>query len=57
MISGFLLSMGLWQFVLAPHFGYEVTLADNFQLTLIFTLVSIVRSYLWRRLFNWLQHR
>lgn len=49
--SGFLLSLLLWQFVVAPAFGYEVTMSTNLVLTSIFTVTSVVRGYLWRRFF------
>ena len=51
--SGFIVAMLVWQLIAAPLFGYEVTLYDNFWLTMIFTVVSVVRSYFWRRLFNY----
>ena len=51
--SGFIVAMVVWQLLVAPLFGYEVTLTDNFWLTLIFTVVSIIRSYIWRRIFNY----
>ena len=50
--SGFIVAMLVWQLIAAPLFGYKVTLYDNFWLTMIFTVVSMVRSYFWRRLFN-----
>lgn len=49
--SGFILSVLIWQFIAAPMFGYDVTIEDNLILTSIFTVVSIVRGYLWRRFF------
>lgn len=49
--SGFILSLIVWQTV-GPWFGYEVTLTDNLGITSIFTAVSVLRSYLWRRYFN-----
>ena len=49
--SGFILSMIIWQAIAGPLFGYEITLTQNLGLTSIFTVVSIVRSYLWRRFF------
>lgn len=52
-VTGFFVSMAVWQLIAAPLFGYEVTIADNFALTSIFTAVSIARGYLFRRLFNW----
>lgn len=51
--SGFIVAMLVWQLIAAPLFGYEVTLYDNFWLTMIFTVVSVIRSYFWRRLFNY----
>ncbi len=50
--SGFLLSMAIWQLIANPLYGYDVTLIENFGLTTIFTVVSLFRSYLWRRFFN-----
>jgi hypothetical protein len=55
--SGFLLSMVLWQFVVAPAFGYAVTLTTNFWLTSIFTVTSVLRGYAWRRFFARGLHR
>lgn len=49
--SGFILSLIIWQ-TAGPLFGYEVTLTDNLGITSIFTVVSITRSYCWRRFFN-----
>lgn len=49
--SGFIVSLLLWQAV-GPLLGYEVNLADNLTITTIFTVVSIIRGYLWRRYFN-----
>ena len=57
MSSGFLLSLFVWQVIVAPLFGYEVTFADNLALTSIFTVISIARSYAWRRFFNAELHR
>jgi len=51
--SGFILSMITWQVVANPMFGYDVSLLDNVALTSIFTSISLVRSYVWRRIFNW----
>lgn len=50
--SGFIVAMFVWQFVAAPLYGYEVTLVDNVGLTAIFTVVSIARSFVWRRFFE-----
>lgn len=50
--SGFVLALLLWQLVVAPLWGYEVTMLDNLGITTIFTVASVVRSYVWRRYFN-----
>lgn len=50
--SGFIVAMLVWQLAVAPLWGYEVTLLDNLGLTTIFTVVSMLRTYLWRRLFE-----
>jgi membrane protein implicated in regulation of membrane protease activity len=49
--SGFVLSLVVGQLVY-PMFGFPVSVGANVQITLIFTVISIVRSYLWRRWFN-----
>lgn len=43
--------------VVLPLFGYQVTVGDAFGIGLVFTAISIVRSYLIRRMFNSILHR
>lgn len=50
--SGFVLSLIVWEFVIEPLFGIEKSLRENIGITGIFTVISIVRGYIWRRLFN-----
>ena len=38
--------------IILPIFGYTPTLWDNFQIGLLYTVVSIARSYIVRRWFN-----
>ena len=38
--------------IILPIFGYTPTLWDNFQIGLLYTVVSIARSYIIRRWFN-----
>lgn len=50
--------VGYWIAVLAqiaifPLFGIRIGLADNMAIGLLFTVVSLLRSYWLRRLFNW----
>jgi hypothetical protein len=55
-LSGFVLSffVGLY---LYPLFGFPVSPGQNLVITSVFTVLSIARSYLWRRLFNHYHHR
>jgi hypothetical protein len=38
--------------VILPLYGYTPTLSDNFEIGLLYTVVSIARSYIIRRWFN-----
>jgi len=55
-LIGFAISVGVGQLVY-PLFGYEVTIQDNIGLTAIFVAVSLARSYVFRRFFNWIHRR
>jgi len=48
---GYLLAVAV-QLVAFPLFGLDVSLADNIAIALLFTAVSIARSYTLRRLFE-----
>lgn len=50
-VIGFIVSLITWHFV-AMAFGIPMTLGNNLLITGIFTVVSIVRQYVLRRLFN-----
>ena len=41
------------QLVIFPLVGVEAQLSQNIQLAVAFTAVSLTRSYLVRRIFNW----
>jgi membrane protein implicated in regulation of membrane protease activity len=49
--SGFLIAW-IMTITVLPLFGLHTTINESFQITLIYTLVSILRGYLWRRYFN-----
>lgn len=49
--SGFVLAIIVWQ-LLAQAYGIPMPLARNLEITSIFTVVSVTRSYVWRRIFN-----
>ena len=44
----------LAQVLVFPLFGIRVSLADNLLIGVVFTLVSLARSYALRRVFNWI---
>ena len=48
---GYLVSV-LANVLILPMFGYSVTIGDSFAIGLAFTIVSLVRSYVLRRIFN-----
>ena len=50
-IIGFLMNFIANIYVL-PLFGFNITISQSIQIGLIFTLISIIRSYLIRRWFN-----
>jgi hypothetical protein len=50
-LSGFILSYLVWMLVAAPLFNIPVNHTETFWITCLFTVVSVVRSYVWRRLF------
>lgn len=49
--SGFIISLIVWHWV-AKWYGIPMPLETNLEITGIFTAVSVLRSYVWRRLFN-----
>lgn len=48
---GFCVSVAITAIVM-PAYGHDVTFGQNLQITLIFTVASIVRGYAIRRFFN-----
>lgn len=51
--TGFIVAMLIWAFVvpvLYPHL--EPTITQNFVVTCVFTVASVLRAYFWRRFFN-----
>lgn len=38
--------------VVFPMFGYNISIADNIVIGLVFTVISVVRQYVVRRWFN-----
>ena len=50
--SGFILALLLWKLVIVPWWEFDVSMNDNIAITGIFTVVSVLRGYVWRRVFN-----
>jgi hypothetical protein len=52
---GYLIALAA-QLIVFPLYDIEISMSQNIQIGLIFTAVSIARSYALRRLFNRLHH-
>lgn len=50
-LIGFAINM-VANVIVLPAFGYHVTIGDAFGIGLVFTVISVVRSYALRRWFN-----
>lgn len=51
--SGILLAFLTWRFIVIPVWDMpDPGFVQNVGITLVFTTISIVRGYLWRRFFN-----
>lgn len=48
---GYLVSVAA-NIIVLPAFGYDVTIADSFAIGFAFTVISLARSYVLRRVFN-----
>ena len=49
--SGFIISLLVWEFIVEPLFGIEKDFSANLAITTLFTCVSILRGFIWRRCF------
>lgn len=54
---GFIVSLLVWELVVKPLWHIQTSISDNFQITVLFTVVSICRGYWVRRLFNRLNNK
>ena len=50
--SGFIIAIVLWASVVTPYLGIPYDLFDNLVITTMFTVASLVRGYIWRRIGN-----
>jgi membrane protein implicated in regulation of membrane protease activity len=55
-LSGFFVSMVASLFIF-PVLGVHMTMQQNFWSVVMFTIVSIIRGYFWRRYFNYRLHK
>ena len=49
---GFIISLIVWLFIIKPLYGIEVSILSNLEITGIFTVFSVARSYIVRRWFT-----
>lgn len=54
--SGFVISLIVWSYLVVPVWGLQVNMVDNLNITALFTVVSVIRSYVWRRFFNFVHN-
>jgi hypothetical protein len=54
--TGFVVSLILWHWV-CKWYDIPMPISTNLEITGIFTVVSVARSYIWRRFFNAAIHR
>lgn len=50
--SGFLISWAVWVWIASPLFGIPYHSGEGLGITLLFTVTSLIRSYVLRRIFN-----
>lgn len=55
-IVGFIIAM-IAQYAIMHAYGMPITLEQDFQIAVIFTVLSLLRSYFLRRVFNTLQQK
>lgn len=56
--SGFIIAYFAWKFIVAPLINHGwLAVEDSLYITIIFTVISFIRGYYWRRTFNLLHTR
>jgi hypothetical protein len=50
-VAGYFVAL-MSQIIIFPFFGIHATIRDNLMIGLWFTVISIIRSYVLRRIFN-----
>lgn len=54
---GFVISVLTWEFIIKPVWDIHTSFAENLTITMLFTVISIARGYVLRRLFNQLHNK
>lgn len=54
---GFIVSVLVWQYIVNPYWNLHTGIIENLQITLLFTVVSVARSYCVRRFFNHMHNK
>lgn len=55
--SGFIISLIVWIYLIIPIFSIQTQFGDNLMITGMFTVISVIRGYCFRRLFNWIHYK
>jgi len=55
--SGFAVSWAAYQYIVIPYRSFFAEYGEAFWITVLFTVISLIRSYVWRRFFNADLHR
>lgn len=50
--SGMVIAYAVMELILAPALGIGITPMQNVWTTIVLTIVSVIRGYCWRRIFN-----
>lgn len=50
--SGFIISLLVWVFIVIPVWNLDLRMTENLTITALYTVISVLRGYIWRRLFN-----
>jgi hypothetical protein len=50
--SGFFISWAVWVYIVAPLYGFDAGYVKALSITCIFTVSSLIRSFVIRRWFN-----
>ena len=50
--SGYIVSLFVWCWIVQPVWGFDATLQESLHVNALFTVISIARGYIWRRVFN-----